>query len=209
MRWRLAMLIRDKFKSHKLYGQWLIDFRTKNPSHVLSVTPQQTLNRYARAARFCDKFRIYDLRASGILPTSIYLMAKPENEEIVNERFLRQIKRRSLPVPEVERLLYQAKAIEGEFTEEAKPVVAEKVIVPPARSEELNMRVIDQAPVKHFEEEGQSVLSYPIENLSQDEIAYQILNYCEKFNLGSIKLVAVLQIAIKELQNQRYGKQVG
>jgi hypothetical protein len=117
-KWKLAMLISDKFNSKKEFGQFLQEFKIANPNHSLCTINQSTLYRYARAARFCDRFKIYDLKEIGISPTAIYELSEIKNKPVVDDRFIRNIKNKNLHVSEIKQLIYQAQSISGELIPE-------------------------------------------------------------------------------------------
>lgn len=158
LKWKLAMLISDKFKSKIEFGQFLQELRITNPNHALCVITQQTLNRYAHAARFCDRFGIYDLKAIRISPTAIYQLSKPANEAIVDKQFIDKIKKKSLPVAEVERLIYQAHSITGSVVPEPSQTPAKKRIEPPAEKlADIQAVSEDYAQVNAFEQVAEEV----------------------------------------------------
>jgi len=76
LKWKLVRLISDKFTSKKEFGHFLQQLRIANPNNALCMINQCTFYRYARAAWFCDKFKISDLKEIGISPTSIYELSE-------------------------------------------------------------------------------------------------------------------------------------
>ena len=120
LKWKLARLISDKFTSKKEFGQFLQQLRIANPNNALCMINQCTFYRYARAARFCDEFKIYALNEVGISPTSIYELSEKSNEAVVDDIFVGNIRNQNLPVSEIKRLICQAHSITGEQISEPK-----------------------------------------------------------------------------------------
>jgi hypothetical protein len=120
LKWQLAKLIADKFKSKIKFGKFLQAFKTNKPNHAFCTINQSTFYRYAHAASFCNKFRIYDLRKAGILPSAIYALSKIKHQKVVNQTFLKTIEHRNLPVDEIIRLIDQSQSLLGEQTSESK-----------------------------------------------------------------------------------------
>ena len=115
LKWKLVMLISDSFKSKRELGQFLQGFRITNPNHPLCTIKSSSFYRYARAAKFCEKFKIYDLKEMGISPTVIYDLSEKTNEAVVDYKFISNIKNKNLPVSEIKLLIYQAHSIAGEL----------------------------------------------------------------------------------------------
>ena len=132
IKWRLWHAMRTHFKSDKLFGQYLQDLREKpeyaDYKHL--VTSQQDINRAALAGAFCEKHSINDLNHIGIRKSAIYALSRPANADVADKIF-HAVKRKSLPVAEVERMLAEAKSIPGtlsavpERIDYTKPPVAD------------------------------------------------------------------------------------
>ncbi len=118
LKWQLAKLISDKFKSKVEFGQFLQVLRNDKPNHALCTIKQSTFYRYAHAAGFCNKFGIYDLKKIGLSPTAIYELSKIKHQQVINSSFLKEIEKKNLPVAEIERLILQAKNLTIESTSE-------------------------------------------------------------------------------------------
>jgi hypothetical protein len=112
LKWRIWWAIRQKFKSDKLFGQYINELR-QNPEYLAFVGSQQEINRMAHAGRFCEKWKITDLNEAKIPRTAIYELSRPTNEDI-SDAVYKEVKssvRRRIPLDEVDRLIARAKAV--------------------------------------------------------------------------------------------------
>jgi hypothetical protein len=183
LKWKLALLISDKFKSKIEFGQFLHELRIVNPNHTLCMIKQSTFYRYARAARFCEKFKINDLKEIGISATAIYDLSEIANESVVDESFIDNIKQKNLPVAEVKRLLYQAHSITGEVVSEAKQNV-----------QTLTVEVADKAQTA-VERDKQPVIfeAEVVNQLTEENMIQQLLNLLDSFNISSAEKLNLLK----------------
>jgi hypothetical protein len=209
LKWKLARLISDKFKSKKEFGQFLQQLRIANPYHSLCTINQCTFYRYARAAWFCDKFKISDLKEIGISPTSIYELCEVKNETVVDDIFVGDIKNKNLPVSEIKRLICQVHSITGEQISEPKESTESPEMDMPTQDFD-NFEVINvetQTICNLIEGQGgeiqpvkltsQSVEIHvePTEQLTEEAMVKEFLNMVERFNLtyrGKINLLKVI-----------------
>jgi hypothetical protein len=112
MKWRIWWAIRNKFKSDKLFGQFINELREK-PEYAIFIGSQQDINRAYHAGRFCEKWKITDLAESKIPRVAIYELSRPANDD-VSDAVYKEIKssvRRRIQFDEVNRLIEQKKAI--------------------------------------------------------------------------------------------------
>lgn len=109
-KWKICMLIRDRFLSDKLMGQFLKKYRDEHPTHPLSKLPQQTMNKFVAAARFCMKHGIKSLEAAGIQQTSIFYLSSPINRNIADDIYAK-IKGKNIPSTEVKHMIKQANVV--------------------------------------------------------------------------------------------------
>ena len=198
LKWKLARLISDKFTSKKEFGQFLQQLRIANPNHALCTINQCTFYRYARAAMFCDKFKIYDLNKVGISPTSIYELSEIKNETVVDDIFVGIIKNQNLPVSEIKRLICQAHSIRGEVIPEPKESI---------ESPEIDIQTQDFKHLESIKNETQTIFNVvegrggevqpvkltsqslaihvePTIQLAKEAMVQEILNIVERFNLS-------------------------
>jgi hypothetical protein len=193
LKWKLAMLISDKFKSKIEFGQFLQELRMTDSNHPLCTIKQSTFYRYTRAARFCDKFKIHDLKETGISPTAIYDLSELSNESVVDYKFIRHIKKKNLPVAEIKRLIYQAHSITGELV----PAVEE---APAADFEQL-----EATPIPAVEERGApqqptgQAEAIDAEPPSADSMAQAVLTMLDGFNISLTEKLTVLKAAAEKI----------
>jgi len=221
LKWKLAMLISDKFKSKIEFGQFLQELRNTNPNHPLCTIKQSTFYRYTRAARFCDRFKIYDLNEIGISPTAIYDLSEITNEPVVDYRFIRSIKNKNLPVSEIKRLIYQAHSIAGELMPE--PIQAKKSEMElPAQDFEHLEAIYNETQTMYdvIEEHGVSVQSIqltsqpvalhvePTNQLTEDGMVQAVLNLLDSFNISFTEKLDIIKRAQDKITESEYGKRV-
>ena len=160
MRWRIWWAIRQQFKSDKLFGQYIISLK-ENSQYAPLIGTQQDINRALNAGRFCEKYTITDLSAWGLLKSSVYALSRPANADVADKVF-NEVKRRNLANTEVERLIYEAKAI----TVLKEPEQVERINYDKVNSGELRVidvkRNIAQIPevLETTGEEFETTLSY-------------------------------------------------
>jgi hypothetical protein len=218
LKWKLAMLISDKFKSKIEFGQFLQELRITNPNHPLCTIKQSTFYRYTRAARFCDRFKIYDLKEIGISPTAIYDLSEITNESVVNYRFIRNIKNKNLPVSEIKRLIYQAHSITGELMPEpiqSSSKTSEMEL--PAQDFEHLEAIYNETQIMYdvIEEHGvyvqpvqltsQPVALHvePINHLTEESMVQAVLNLLDSFNIpfiGKLNIIKATEKKITEIE---------
>jgi hypothetical protein len=138
-KWRICMYIRDKFKSDKLFGQYLNEFRDKNPTHPLSVCSQQTFNKCIHAARFCEDHRINDLNVVKLYPESIYALSAPKHKDI-SEEVYKEVRKKNIPAVEVKRIIEQRMSV---LTIEQQPETQEPEKIDYSDSEASELRRIE------------------------------------------------------------------
>lgn len=117
MRWRIFWALRQHYASDKLFGQYIQELR-ENPAHANLVGTQQDIHRAWNAGKFCEKHRIDDITIVGLQISSVYALSRPSNADVADKVFrkieravLPNTARTTLPNTEVERMLYEAKAI--------------------------------------------------------------------------------------------------
>ena len=219
LKWKLAMLISDKFKSKIEFGQFLQELRITNPNHPLCTIKQSTFYRYTRAAKFCDKFRIFDLKEIGISPTAIYDLSEITNKPVVDYRFIRNIKNKNLPVSEIKRLIYQAHSIAGELIPE--PIQSPKKLeIEPQEQDFEHFEAINnetQPIYDVIEEHGvyvqpvqltsQPVALHvePTNQLTEDGMVQAILNLLGSFNIPFTKKLDIIKRAQDKITESEYG----
>ena len=213
-KWKLAMHISDKFNSKKEFGQFLQELRDTNPNHALCIINQSTLYRYARAARFCDRFKINDLKKIGISPTAIYYLSEKTNETVVDEIFVGNIKHKNLTVSEIKRLICQAHSITGELIPE--PSESPEMDLPAQDFEHLQaidneMRTIydvieeDRVCVEPVLLSSQLVAVHvePTNQLTIEGMVQEVLKVIDRFNLsydGKLNLLKIIMEKVHEIE---------
>lgn len=185
VKWRIASLIKEKFKSSTLYGQFLQELRDKCPDHPLCMIGTATLRRYYKADKTCIQLNIENLKTVGLSPTIIYelgeLKSKEKLEEIYNkiknENAVTGTPKRkkkgdilasfqkNATVEDVKNLIKQADSIEG-------------VIIP--HSEGMVNDVID-------------------EQKNKDEIVEKVLEFINSFAISVSDKRSVLESVLEKL----------
>jgi hypothetical protein len=111
IRWKIFWVLRQKFTSDRLFGQYLNKLRA-NPRYKDLLGKNQRVYRSCCAGKFCEEHNITDLAAVGLQATSVYHLAEPRNASVADKVY-HEIKGKGkiVPVSEVMRLIKQAKAI--------------------------------------------------------------------------------------------------
>ena len=222
LKWKLAMLISDKFKSKIEFGQFLQELRITNPNHPLCTIKQSSFYRYTRAARFCDKFKIYDLKEIGISPTAIYDLSEITNEPVVDNRFIRKIKNKNLPVSEIKRLIYQAHSITGELIPEPIQSLKNDGMELPAQDFEHFEAICNETQTIYDVIEEHGVYAQPIQlinqpvainlepnnQLTEDSMVQAIVDLLDSFNIQFIEKLNIIKATEVKIIEIEYGKPV-
>jgi hypothetical protein len=207
LKWKLAMLISDKFKSKIEFGQFLQELRITNPNHPLCTIKQSTFYRYTRAARFCDRFKIYNLKEIGISPTAIYDLSEITNEPVVDYIFIRKIKNKNLPVSEIKRLIYQAHSITGELIPEPRQSSKKLEMESPEQDVEHLEAIFNERQTMYDDIEKHNVYIQPAQLISQpvalhieptnqlteDGMVQAVLNLLGSFNIPFTKKLGIIK----------------
>jgi hypothetical protein len=218
LKWKLAMLISDKFKSKIEFGQFLQELRIINPNHPLCTIKQSTFYRYTRAARFCDRFKIYDLKEIGISPTAIYDLSEITNEPVVDYRFIRNIKNKNLPVSEIKRLIYQAHSITGELIPEPVQSSNKFEMEPPEQDFEHLEAIYNETQTMYDVIEEQGVYVQPVQftsqpgalhveptsQLTEEDMVKAVLNLLGSFNIPSTKKLDIIKRVQDKITESEY-----
>lgn len=214
VKWKIARLLKDKFKSTKAYGAFLEKLRNDKPDHALCLVTQPTLNRYATAAKFCEDFNIEDAQAISIGPTIVYELAKPANRKTVTQEFLEEnVFNQTLTVESVKQLFKPKE----EEPQEPKQTPAETKKEPPASKiaalsasdeETLNI-VIGNEPVR-VNLTGISDLHLILElsgrdasELDDKEKLSEIMGFVKRYKLTPELLIELFELCIESLRPEQ------
>ena len=203
LKWRIAFLIKGKFKSSKLYGQFLQDLRDKHPSHPLCMIKTATLRRYYKAAEICDTLKIENLKSVGLSPTIIYELGELKNKEKLEEIYNRikndnpivKSKNRSkdsilnsyqknVRVQDVQLLIKQIDSIDGEVI---KSTVSDDII---------DGEVI----LDKFDSDNESLLELIDEQNTSNEIIDKVFDFINSFSISITEKKTVLAAVLARLQ---------
>lgn len=218
LKWKLAMLISDKFKSKIEFGQFLQELRIINPNHPLCTIKQSTFYRYTRAARFCDRFKIYDLKEIGISPTAIYDLSEITNEPVVDYRFIRNIKNKNLPVSEIKRLIYQAHSITGELIPKPMQSSNKFEMEPPEQDFEHLEAIYNETQTMYDVIEEQGLYVQPVQltsqprafhveptsQLTEEDMVQAFLNLLGSFNITFTKKLSIIKRVQDKITESEY-----
>jgi len=108
-KWHICWLLRQRFDSDKLFGQYVEDL---NSTQTNCLGSQKNVWRSWRAGEFCDKYEIGELSEFNLSKSIVYELSAPANESVV-EYVLSVIKNHSerMPINAVRRLIEQSKAV--------------------------------------------------------------------------------------------------
>ena len=200
LKWNIASLIKGKFKSDKLYGQFLQELRDRYPSHPLCMIKTATLRRYYKAAEICNTLKILNLKAVGLSPTIIYELGELKNKEklediynqIKNENPLSSKKKKkdailevfqkNPKVQDVQRLIKQADSIDGE-------------VIHPL----LEVLDIDNG---RLQSESSEIIVNDVINQQKinDEIVERVLDFINSFSISVLDKRLILDAVLLKLE---------
>lgn len=111
-KWHICWLLRQRFDSDKLFGQYIEEFR--DSTGTLCPSNRKDLYRSWRAGKFCETYGINSLEDFNLSKTVVYELSQAANEDVTGGVF-DSIKNKDMPVSvqEVRRLLEQARSIEA------------------------------------------------------------------------------------------------
>lgn len=207
VKWKIARLLKDKFKSTKAYGAFLEKLRNDKPDHALCLVTQPTLNRYATAAKFCEDFNIEDAQAISIGPTIVYELAKPANRKTVTQEFLEEnVFNQTLTVESVKQLF---KPKEEESQEPKQTPTASKIAALSASDEETLNVVMGNEPVR-VNLTGISDLHLILElsgrdasELDNEEKLSEIMGFVKRYKLTPELLIKLFEVCIESLRPEQ------
>jgi len=214
VKWKIARLLKDKFKSTKAYGAFLEKLRNDKPDHALCLVTQPTLNRYATAAKFCEDFNIEDAQAISIGPTIVYELAKPANRKTVTLKFLEEnVFNQTLTVVSVKQLFKPKEEEPPEpkktLAETKKEPLASKIAALSASDEEILNVVMGNEPVK-VNLTGISDLHLILElsgrdasELDDEEKLSEIMSFVKRYKLTPELLIELFELCIKSLRAEQ------
>ncbi len=116
-KWHICWLLRQRFDSDKLFGQYVEDL---NSTQTNCLGSQKNVWRSWRAGEFCDKYEIGELSEFNLSKSIVYELSAPANESVV-EYVLSVIKNHSerMPINAVRRLIEQSKAVATQELDDA------------------------------------------------------------------------------------------
>ena len=106
-RWRILWELRKRFKSDRLFGQYLNDLREKRGIYIGTGS---VVNREIHAGRFCEMYKIESLEKVGVGKSTIYALSRPANKEIAGD-ILRFIAKKNIPYVEVEKIIAEKRTL--------------------------------------------------------------------------------------------------
>jgi hypothetical protein len=210
VKWKIARLLKDKFKSTKAHGAFLEKLRNDKPDHALCLVTQPTLNRYATAAKFCEDFNIEDAQAISIGPTIVYELAKPANKKTVTQAFLEEnVFNQTLTVESVKQLFNPKEESTETLAEIKKEPAASKIAALSAFDEETLNIVMGNEPVR-VNLTGISDLHLILELSGRDaselvdkEKLSEILGFVKRYKLTSELLIELFELCIESLRPEQ------
>lgn len=110
MKWRICWVLRQRFASNQLFGQYIDEFRSSVVT--LCHNGRKEINRAWRAGKFCENYGINSLAEFKLSKTVIYELSAASNEDVAG-KVLESIKTKDAPitVQETKLLLAQNKAV--------------------------------------------------------------------------------------------------
>ena len=209
LKWNIAYLIKGKFKSDKLYGQFLQELRDRYPSHPLCMITTATLRRYYKAAEICNILKIDNLKAVGLSPTIIYELGELKNKEKLNgiynqiknetSGFSRKKKKGAIletfkknpKVQDVQRLIKQADSIDGEVIN----------IVDNENDGEIIHPLLEVLDSDDGRLQSEVIVNDVIDQQkANDEIVEKVLGFINSFSISILEKKLILEAVLNKLE---------
>lgn len=219
MIWHICLRIREMYPSDKLMGEYLSDLKTRNPAHPLSVgSTQQTRNKWANAARWCNEMNIKSLPEVGLTQQAVFILSAPTNKDIAKQVF-QEIKQKHVPSSVIERRIAELKAVATiekvdvvDYKQQPTPLkvvlVEDNTVVEPEIVQAI------EAPVE-IEKVAHTAFAYPVlpvkeieetENTVTDERINEVMDFVGKYQLSLMDLILLFKGCIEVVNRLRYPK---
>jgi hypothetical protein len=233
MRWRILWVLRQRFPSDRLFGQYIAELKATRANCAGS---HQEINRALHAGRFCARHRITDLNSVGLLQSSIYVLSRPANEYVADEVY-KKIKNKNVQVKDVERYVEQAKAVLTIEQQPQQPVEMDyerdstelhfiqdtnNIAIKPDFIESIASLVerIDlqpeitkvdsyaHAPESNHQRRMAILATLPPldDEISNDEIIAEVRLLCSQFMSPVFKIIPLIKLFMNQLSAEKHGK---
>jgi len=204
MRWHILWVLRQRFPSDRIFGQYIAELRA---TRTICAGSHQEVNRALHAGRFCEKHRITDLTSTGLLQSAVYVLSRPANEHVADEVY-KKIKNKNVQVKEVERLLEQAKAVSTIEQQPQQPVKIDY------ESESTKLQLVsDEQHSSHVAESNHqrrmailATLPSLDGDISNDEIIAEFRLLCSQFMSPVFKIIPLIKLFMNQLSAEKHGK---
>jgi hypothetical protein len=215
MRWRILWVLRQRFPSDRLFGQYIAELRA---TRAICAGSHQEVNRALHAGRFCERHQITDLNSTGLLQSAVYVLSRPANEYVADEVY-KKIKNKNVQVKDVERYIEQAKAVLTIEQQPQQPVVeidyerestecqliSDEAVVP------VNVQIVDSyahAPESNHQRRMAILATLPPldDGISNDEIIAEVRLLCSQFMSPVFKIIPLIKLFMNQLSAEKHGK---
>jgi hypothetical protein len=208
MIWHICLRIRKFYPSDRLMGEYLNELRSRDPTHPLMTgCTQQTRNKWANAAQWCSDMRITSLPEEKLTQQAVFILSSPANKE-VSKKVYKQIKGKSMPSSEIERIVNTLKAVNLVTTAPSvQPVAAkyEQMALPEVETaQELALTSVE--PFERLVVGTVEDMNEDRNQVSDEQMAQDILDFCAPYRRNFMQLNGVLKIAQSINTAKGYGK---
>jgi hypothetical protein len=218
IKWRILWMLRQRFPSDKVFGQYLADLKNSATRYIIASSPQ-TITKSIQAGRFCERHKITSLEEVSLLPSSIYALSRPIYEDVSDSVF-KQVKEKNLPNVEVERLLEQAKAVSTIEQQPQQPVeidyerdFTELNFIQDTNNIDLQQEITEADSYAHIPETNHhrrmtilATLPPLNDEISNDEMIAEVRLLCSQFMSPVFKIIPLIKLFMNQLSAEKHGK---
>jgi len=179
-KWHICWLLRQRFDSDKLFGQYIEEFR--DSTGTLCPSNRKDLYRSWRAGKFCETYGINSLEDFKLSKTVVYELSQAANEDVAGSVF-DFIKNQdvSVSVQEVRRLLEQAQSIEGKGNIKAENKLFDLMKLGKTDEVDSETIVVDYRIDIHRRKELIQELCNESEHLTEEQILKEIITLIKSY----------------------------
>lgn len=212
-RWRILWELRKRFKSDKLFGQYLNYLREKRG---LFIGTTSVVNRELHAGRFIELYKIDSLEDVGISKSTVYALSRPMHKEVAGE-VLRYITKKNIPGVEVEKILREkikpaeviessgASRLESTGTGKVFYLVQDNQIATDTIELEEIPDAIDPVVINDgFQALMKASLIRPETALSEQDMLIGVLDLLESYGISYMQKLVLIKHVQTALQNKMY-----
>ena len=179
-KWHICYLLRQRFDSDKLFGQYIEAFR--DSTGTLCPSNRKDLYRSWRAGKFCETYGINNLEDFKLSKTVIYELSQVANEDVASKVF-DAIKNQDEPasVQDVRRLLEQARSIEAKGNIQTEDELSNSMELDKTNEADYETIIIDYYVDAHHRKELIQELCNESGRLTEEQALNEIITLIKSY----------------------------